>query len=89
MYHHTAIITIIIIIIILSNNRPNGLLRSTAISLEVSLFTVFFWGRTETFDLLVWSFPFDLYAAANFCFNVVSSAMVIILSSFVINSFLL
>jgi hypothetical protein len=86
MYHHIAIITINIIIF--SSNRPIGLLRSL-ISLDVSFFTVFFWGRIETAGLLVWSVPFDLYAAADCGFTVVSSAMYVILSSFVINSFLL
>jgi len=77
------------VIIILSSNRPNGLLRSPAFSLEVSLLTVFFWGRTKTSALLVWSVPFDLHAAADFCFTVVSSILGVVLSSFVINPFLL
>jgi len=81
MYHHTAITTINII---LSSSRPSGLLRSRTISLNISL-TVFFWRRTETSDLLVRSVPFDLYVAADFCFTVGSSAMGVILSSFVIN----
>ena len=61
--------------------------QSPANSLEASFLTVFFWERTETSDLLVWSFPCDLYAAADFCFTAVSSAMGVILSSCVINSF--
>ena len=55
----------------LSSSRPSGLLRSPAICLEVSLLTVFLWGRRESFVFVVWDVSFDFYAAAySFCFVV-------------------
>ena len=48
-----------------TGHQPSGLLRSLAISLEVSLLTVFLRGRKEATVLVVRKVPFDLYAAAN------------------------
>ena len=57
---------VFIIIILLSSNRPSDLLRSPAISLEVCLLTIFLWGRSKAFVLVVWNVPFNLSAGANF-----------------------
>ena len=46
-------ILIITTIILLSNNRPSDLLRFPAISLEVSLLTIFLWGHRKAFVLVI------------------------------------
>jgi hypothetical protein len=67
------IITIIIIIILLSSNRSSSLLRSlAAIYLEVSLLTVYLWGRSATLILVAWNVTSDLYGAASFFFIAIS-----------------
>lgn len=57
-----------ITITFLFSNRPLGLLLSPAICLQISLLTFFLRGRSEASILVVWNVPFDLYAAANFCY---------------------
>jgi len=57
---------IIFFFFFLSSNRLTGLLRSSAISLEVSLLTVFLWWRSEAFVLVVWTVALDLNTAASF-----------------------
>ena len=55
-----------IIIFVLFSNRPSGLLRSPAISLEVSLLNIFIWGCSEAPVLVVWNVASDWYAATSF-----------------------
>ena len=70
------------IIILLSSNRFSSLLRSlAAIYLEVSLLTVFLWGRSAALVLVVWNIPSDLHAAASF-FSIVISILLCLYFNF-------